>query len=82
MNPFDYYTNPEIIKYIKKELKYIANIEDKEDCRQDIFSDLYAFMPLDIYQSKKVIKNVCEKFKRRKNKIFDNEMSYKEAGLV
>ena len=73
MNALDYYNNPEIISYINRELSYIKNREDREDCQQEIWASLYDFMPLDIDESKRLIKKVCEKFKRGRNAIYENE---------
>lgn len=82
MNALDYYNNPEITSYIKSELGFIRNREDKEDCKQEIFAELYDFMPLDIPESRKLIKRVCEKFKRAVKDIGDNEIGLYEAKII
>jgi hypothetical protein len=75
MNALDYYSNPEITKYIELEVSYIQSREDREDCQQEIWAELYDFMPLDIADSKKLIKRVAEKFKNGRSRIYKYEVS-------
>lgn len=75
MNALDYYSNPEISSFIKSELAYIKNAEDREDCSQEIFAELYDFMPLDVADSRRLIKRVCEKFKRGCRVVAEHEAS-------
>ena len=73
MITFDYYNNPDIVRYIASEIAYIQNREDREDCQQEIWAELYDFMPLDVHDSKRLIKRVCEKFKRGTTRTMHNE---------
>jgi hypothetical protein len=82
LNALDYYNNPEITSFIKIELSFIKNKEDREDCNQEIFAELYDFMPLDVTESRRLIKRVCEKFKRTSRCIAENETGLYEAGIL
>ena len=79
MNAFDYYSNPKIKGYIDSEVAYIKNAEDREDCRQEIWANLYDFMPLDITEARRLIKKTCEKFKRGVKNIYENECELKDC---
>lgn len=79
MNALDYYQNPEIVKYIKDVTFRIANTQDKEDCNQEIFAELYDFMPLDLAEVKRIIKRVAMKFERDERRLTDREVSFEEA---
>jgi len=79
LNAFDYYNNPEITSYIKSEIGYITNREDREDCQQEIFAELYCFMPLDVTDSRRLIRRVCKKFKRSVKRIAEKEISLSGA---
>jgi len=82
LNALDYYNNPEIVSYMRKEIAYIRNAEDRQDCEQEVFAELYDFMPLDILGSKRIIKNVCEKFKRGCHSLAEHEISLEDAGVI
>ena len=73
MNALDYYTNPEIVTFMKRETAYVCNPQDHAECEQEIFAELYDFMPLDVLGSKRIIKRVCERFKRNVQCIHDHE---------
>lgn len=75
MNALDYYNNPEITSYMKQELVHIRNREDREDCEQEIFAELYDFMPLDTVEAIRIVKRVCERFKRTVSNILTHEVS-------
>jgi hypothetical protein len=77
MNALDYYSNPEIVKYIESEVSYIKSYEDREDCQQEIWAELYDFMPLNVLESKRLIKRVAEKFKNTRSRIYQREISMK-----
>ena len=62
MNNFDYYKNPIILDAINDELRHIKGSQDREDCNQEIFAELYDFMPLDDDEAKKIVKRVGHKF--------------------
>jgi len=79
LNALDYYNNPEITSYIKSEIGYITNREDREDCQQEIFAELYDFMPLDVADSRRLVKRVCEKFKGTVRRIAEKEISLSGA---
>jgi hypothetical protein len=74
VNALDYYNNPILTAYIKSELRHITNNEDREDCQQEIFAELYDFMPLDENDAKRLIKRVCVKFERGIRKLVENEV--------
>jgi hypothetical protein len=78
----DYYNNDEIRTYTNQELKYIKNREDREDCQQEIWAEIYDFMPLDVPDTKRLIKRVCEKFKRGVHYIDENETILDEVDAV
>jgi hypothetical protein len=56
----------------------IKNREDREDCNQEIFAELYDFMPLDVDEAKKIIKRVSMKFERSAKNRYENEVSINE----
>jgi hypothetical protein len=80
-NVLDYYTNPDILTYMKKAMFRIKNSEDREDCHQEIFAELYDFMPLDTEGAQSIIKRVAMKFERSNQRLYDHEISYAEAGI-
>ena len=82
MNAFDYYQNPKIKHLIDQLTKRIHSLEDREDCQQEIFAELYDFMPLDDDEAMKIIERVAKKFKRNRHEIYENEISYTEAGIL
>ena len=79
MNALDYYNNPTITSCMNRELSYIGNKEDRDDCRQEIYAEIYDIMPLDEKEALRLVKRVSEKFKRRVSKILDNETELDEA---
>lgn len=81
MSALDYYQDPQLVAYMGRELSYITNREDREDCQQEIFAELYNWMPLDILEAKRLVKRVCEKFKRGQAKIAKHETTLNEAIL-
>jgi hypothetical protein len=81
LNALDYYNNPIIISAIGKQTRSIKNDQDIEDCRQEIFAELYDFMPLDDDESLKLIERVGRKFRRNVQKSAENEISLSDAGL-
>jgi len=64
MNKFDYFTNPDIISAINTHMKHIKNAEDREDCRQEIYTNLYAFMPFDTEDAIRLVDKSAMKFRR------------------
>jgi hypothetical protein len=64
-NIFDYYKNPEIIEAISKETMRIKGSFDKEECKQEIFSELYDFMPMDIEEAKRLIFKIGKRYRRK-----------------
>lgn len=82
MSALDYYNNPEIVSFMKQETAYIKNHEDRQDCEQEIFANLYDFMPLDVRDATKLIKRTCERFKRGCQRISEKEISLEDAGIT
>jgi hypothetical protein len=81
VNAFDYYQNPKITNSINGLTKRIISLQDREDCQQEIWAELYDFMPLDDEGAIKIIERVAKKFKRNRHDIYENEISYAEAGI-
>ena len=75
MSNFDYYQNPAIKSAIKNRLRYVRGDFDKEDCRQEIFAELYDYMPLDETEALKIVERVGRKFVRniKKDYMFTSE---------
>jgi len=82
MDTFNYYSNPLIISRITQLTKGITVNEDKEDCKQQIWTDLYGLMPLSDKESLKIIERIAKRFKRNRHEIYENEIEYEAAGLV
>jgi hypothetical protein len=82
VNTLDYYNNPKIVSQIKKQILSIKNAQDKEDCRQEIFAELYDFMPLDEEETVNLIERVGRKFRRGIQCIAENETGLYEAGIL
>lgn len=82
MNVLDYYINPEILAYIKSFASRIRNAEDREDCHQEIFAELYDYMPLDTDEAKQIIKRVAVRFERSAASLAENEISLDDAGII
>lgn len=64
MNNFDYYTNPDILSAINTHMRHIKNADDREDCRQEIFANLYDFMPLDTDDAIRLVDKIAMRFRR------------------
>jgi hypothetical protein len=79
MNALDYYNNPVITSSMKRELSYIKNREDREDCSQEIYAEIYTLMPMDNEEAIRLVKRVSEKFKRGVSRILDNETELEEV---
>jgi len=77
-NAFEYLTNPEIIRHINKLTSHINNQQDLEDCRQEVWAELYDIMPLDDDEAKALITRVVKKFEWRAKNISDHEVSFDE----
>jgi hypothetical protein len=63
-NTFDYYKNPIILTAIKYETDRIRGQFDKEECKQEIFAELYDFMPLDDEEALKLVYRVGRRYRR------------------
>jgi hypothetical protein len=75
MNALDYYNNPDIRRAMALETRHIKNKCDIEDCEQEIFAELYDFMPLDPADAIRIVCRVAKKFKRNNLKIAKNEIA-------
>jgi hypothetical protein len=82
INALDYYNNPKILKAINVNLRHIKNGFDREDCQQEIFAELYDFMPLDEEEAIRLVDRVAYRFKYNVRLISENEIGYDEAGLA
>jgi hypothetical protein len=60
----NYYENQNIRRAINVHMRHIRNIDDKADCEQEIWSNLYAFMPLDESEAIKLVDRSAMKFRR------------------
>lgn len=65
MSVFDYYENEQIISAISFQLRRIRNPRDKEDCKQEIFAELYDFTPIDESDALRIVSRIGRKFRRR-----------------
>lgn len=77
IHALDYYNNQEILRYIRSTMSHIKSREEREDCNQEIFAELYDFMPLDMDEAKRIIKRVSMKFERSEKARYEHE-----TGLV
>ena len=75
MNALDYYNNPDIRRAMALETSYIRNKCDIEDCEQEIFAELYDFMPLDTTEAIRIVHRIAKRFKRRNLKIAKSEIA-------
>lgn len=41
IHALDYYNNQEILRYIRSTMSHIKSREEREDCNQEIFAELY-----------------------------------------
>ncbi len=74
MNALDYYNNPIIVSQIAKQTRGIRNTQDSEDCQQEIWAELYDYMPLDDEEAIRLIERVGRKFRRDVQKLAENEV--------
>jgi hypothetical protein len=77
-NTFDYYQNPKILKAIHFQLKYLKGAADREDCRQEIFSELYDFMPLDDDEAVRIVNRVGCKYRGRAKANYQKTVEYRD----
>lgn len=82
MNSFDYYKNPTLVKAIDNHSIRIKNSCDKADFRQEVFAELYDFMPIDDEEALRLINKVSLRFRRGIQCIAENEISLYEAGHI
>jgi hypothetical protein len=82
LNSFDYYKNPILIKAIDKHASYLKSHFDKEDFRQEVFAELYDFMPIDDSEAIKLINKVAFRFRKTIKAIYDNEISLSEIEAI
>lgn len=64
MNAFDYYLNPQLINAIDKHNTYIRNGCDKEDFKQEVFAELYDYMPINNEEAIRIINKVAFRFRK------------------
>lgn len=82
INKLDYYQNPAILAAMRTNTRHIKNTFDREDCNQEIFAELYDFMPLDDDEAIRIVNRVASRFKYNDKMINENEVSFQEAGLI
>ena len=82
MNIFDYYQNPRILSAINRSLYYIRTSHDKEDCRQEIFAELYDFMPITEEDAVRIVNRIASRFRYYNSKILKHETGLTEAGIL
>jgi hypothetical protein len=80
-NMLDYYKNPTILAAINTNIRHIKNRHDREDCKQEIFAELYDFMPLNEEEAIRLINRTASKFKYAEKLLNEKEISLKEAGI-
>jgi hypothetical protein len=80
LNAFDYYQNETITSRISLLTSKIQSREDKEDCQQEIWAELYDFMPITTDEALTIIERVAKKYKRTRHAIYNHEVSFEEAG--
>jgi hypothetical protein len=71
----DYISNLEITRLISWQTKRFRNTEDKDDCKQDIYAELYAFSPIDIDEAMTIINRVSRRHLRRVVRISETEIA-------
>jgi hypothetical protein len=64
LSKYDYYTNPQVLSAIGLHLRHIKNDSDREDFRQEIFANLYDFMPIETNETIRLIDKVAMRFRR------------------
>ncbi|MBA4274069.1 MAG: hypothetical protein C0436_00285 [Alphaproteobacteria bacterium] len=60
----NYYENETIRRAINTHMRHIRCLEDRQDCEQEIWANLYAFMPLDEDEAVKIIDRSAMRFRR------------------
>jgi hypothetical protein len=79
LNNFDYYKNPILINAIEKHSSYIHAHCDKEDFRQEVYAELYDFMPIDDEESIRLINKIAFRFRKAIKNNSTNEISLDTA---
>lgn len=74
MNAFDYFTNPEISRRISLVTGKIPTAHDREDCAQEIYAEMYDFMPLDTEEAIRLVDRIAKRFKRARREVLENEL--------
>ena len=69
----DYYKNENILKAISVHMKHIKCHEDREDCKQEIWANLYAFMPLDEDEAIRLVDSSAMRFRRHYVDVSKNQ---------
>jgi hypothetical protein len=77
-NTFDYYRNKNILRAIAHQTNRIRGEMDKEECRQEIFAELYDFMPLDENEALTIVNRVGVKFRRRMGDNYRQTAPYRD----
>ncbi len=62
-------------------MRHIKNICDREDCQQEIFVELYTFMPLSEDDAIRLVNQVSRRFKYREKQLNEKEIGLDEAGI-
>jgi hypothetical protein len=60
----NYYENGTIRRAINTHMRHIRCHEDRQDCEQEIWENLYAFMPLDEDEAVRIIDRAAMRFRR------------------
>jgi len=81
VNALDYYNNPVITQRISNITRRIRSIENREDCQQEIWAEIYDFMPLDDAEAIRIIERIAKRYKRNSKDVYDNETSINELPL-
>ena len=82
MNAFDYYQNPKILAAMRIHTVRIKNHQDLEDFRQEVYAELYDFMPIDTDDAIKIVDRVGIKFRRGIARVSRHETGLTEAGIL
>jgi hypothetical protein len=82
VNQFDYFNNPSINSAIGVHMRHIKNREDQADCRQEIYANLYDFMPLDTDEAITLIDRVAMKFRRNSINKHSGQYEYEDWDAV
>ena len=81
-NAFDYYQNKNILAAINTNVRHIRNKFDREDCQQEIWSELYSFMPIGESEAIDIVNRIARRFKYYDNKHNQSEIGLTEAGII